>query len=373
MIRKSFRGSPWLPLLTVGIIIALLFIFIYATVFMFAEPGGVPEDKGAAGDISGGEGTVGSGDSSEIQASLEEEKYICLAIGKDEVSGLSDVIMLVSFDTKNMKANIIQIPRDTYFRSSEGSYRKINGAISSLGGIEAFAEALESALGIDIDYTIQFSLDAVGTLVDLLGGVTVKIPADMDYDDPSQNLHIHLAAGEHLLDGEGAKQFVRFRSSYVRGDIARVDAQKIFMSAFAGKLTTGVSILKIPAIINVMLDDVKTNMAFSECLSFAQKGMSLKLSDVSMITLPGNDARTQIDSGAWYYIINRAASYEVVNTYLNFSGSPLEESEFDKARIFTSEAYPHFEEIYYGDGYTIKEYRADDINKNGIGISVTDK
>ncbi len=388
VIRKTNRSYTLLPLPVIGIMITALFLLIYATVFVFAKPSEVAgtsrltkEGSGLFGD----DYTAGSNSCNRdngIETGVEESSvpdaehgktYVFLAAGRDEVSGLTDVLMLVSFDTENLKVNVVQIPRDTYFRCTKRTYRKINGAAEALGGIDKLAEALEAALGINIDYTAQFSLDALGKMVDLIGGVPVKIPYEMDYEDPYQNLYIHLDAGEHILNGDDAKQFVRFRAGYVRGDIARTDAQKIFMAAFVKKLTTGVSILKIPSIINVMLGDVKTNMTFTECLEFAQKALKVKTTDVIMITLPGNDARTKVDSGAWYYIINRIAALEVVNKYLNASDAPVAEEMFDKERLFTNEEYPQFEEIYCGDGYSIQEYRADEINENGIEISITDK
>jgi LCP family protein required for cell wall assembly len=378
VIRKNYNRVSLLPLSVIGIMITALFLFIYATVFVFANPDKTVMKNGITGKSNdgvgfyAGDGTAENGTDSAGEASEKHGTYIILAAGNDEVSGLTDVIMLVAFDTENMKINVVQIPRDTYFHYTDRAYRKINGASSALGGIDKFAEALETSFGINIDYTVQFSLDAFGRMVDLIGGVPVNIPYEMDYEDPYQNLYIHLDAGEHVLDGEDAKQFVRFRSGYVRGDIARTDAQKIFMAAFVNKLTTGVSILKVPSIISVMIDDVKTNMTFAECLGFAQKAMAVKTTDVVMITMPGNDARTDV-SGAWYYIINRSAALEVINSYLNTSGIPVTDETFDSGRLFLNKRYPQFEEIYNSDDYSITEYRANDINENGIGINVSDR
>ena len=38
--------------------------------------------------------------------------------------------------------------------------------------------------------------------------VTFDVPIDMNYDDTSQNLHIHLKAGEQKLDGDKAEYFI---------------------------------------------------------------------------------------------------------------------------------------------------------------------
>lgn len=375
MIRKPERSPSLLPLPLVGLFVSILFIIIYTTIFAFAQPDGTKLRPAYNDEKPGGTETTADADTTigvtESTSALSKSGTITfLALGRDEVSGLSDVVILAAFDTENMKLNVVQVPRDTYFRATEKTYRKINGASSALGGAGAFAEALENALCIEIDYTIQFTLEALGKVVDHIGGVPVSIPSDMDYDDPDQELSIHLEAGEYTLDGEGAKQFVRFRSGYIRGDIARIDAQKIFMAAFIRRLTEGVGIMKIPGLISLLMDDVSTDLSFSECLSYVQKALSLKTSDVTMVTLAGADVRTQIDSGAWYYIINREAALAAVNKYLNKSGTPVGELEFDLERRFTDKSYPHYTEIYAGSGYTTQEYRADDINKNGIGIGL---
>lgn len=381
MIRKN-DGSPSLhsiPL--IGLFISILFIVIYTTIFAMAKTdgrtvGAIRSDESILHGGSAAEGgAVGALDSGTTPEALEtlstEGAFTVLAVASDEVSGLNDVVMLVSFFPENMRLNIVQIPRDTYFRATDRTYRKINGGVSALGGIEAFADSLGEALGIKIDHTVHFTLTALGKLVDQVGGVPVSLPYDMDYEDPSQELHIHLAAGDHLLDGEAAKQFVRFRSGYIRGDIARIDAQKIFMAAFLKRLTEEVSIFKIPGLIGIMIDDVSTDMSFSECLSFAQRALFLKAENVIMVTMCGADVRTQIDSGAWYYVINREAAVMTVNSYLNTTGRPVSVDNFDPELRFTDGDYPHYNTIYYGEGYEIIEYRADDINENGIGIGLT--
>jgi LCP family protein required for cell wall assembly len=368
------RPGSRLPLSFVALLISFLFVVIYTVVLMYAKPGHEGghykffPDSTKPSDTDSGV-VMGTSDTAEPDAG-HGSTYIYLAVGKDEISGLADVIMLISFDTENLKINIVQIPRDTYFNCTRRTYKKINGAIGTLGGIDKFAAELEAALGIKIDHTVEFTLSALGELVDLVGGVTVNIPHKMEYSDPDQNLYIYLEPGEHLLDGDKAKQFVRYRSGYARGDIDRIDAQKIFMAAFIDKMTT-VNILKLPAIIKLMLNEIKTDMNFSECLSFAKKALSVKLSDVVMLTMPGCDIRTE--AGTWYYIINRRAAISVVNSYLCSGNAPVASEQFDAARRFTNESYPDFEAIYYDCEYNIEEHRADEVNEKGITIPVTDQ
>ncbi len=59
--------------------------------------------------------------------------------------------------------------------------------------------------GLNIKYYVTIDTAALRHLVDAIGGVTFNVPINMDYDDSSQDLYIHLKAGEHLLNGEQSR------------------------------------------------------------------------------------------------------------------------------------------------------------------------
>lgn len=356
MILRNGDKPRVLPLVIVAAAIVAAFIITCGLVLYFAHDGGETGVGGAAG---------GS-----LPAAAErpdaDGRYVFLVAGRDEVSGLTDVLLLVDFDTSAGRVSLLQLPRDTYFNCTSGSYKKLNGASAALGGLRSLADRLGAALGIEIDYTAELTLEAFSHLIDLIGGVPITLPYDMDYEDPSQGLYIHLEAGEHTLCGAEAVQFIRFRSGYVQGDIGRIDAQKLFLAALARQVTEGLSPLRLPAMIGAVLGEVKTDMSAGTALSLARAAMHVELADIAMLTLPGRDARTGVDSGAWYYIMNRAAAAEVMERYFGADAAAL-----DPERCFTGAAYPHFDKIYDADDITYREYRADDINRNGIGIDLT--
>ena len=344
------------PVIILIVLVGILFIGIYATIFAFA-------------------GTTQFNASHKHNAisttsSSSANNNIFLICGKDTVSGLTDVILLAKFDPSRGEVNILQIPRDTFVSLDHSNSKKINSVSVGEGGIKNLKNLLESSWKISIDYTIEFTLEAFSHFVDLVGGIVVNVPYDMNYEDPSQNLQIHLKAGNNLLYGDSAAQFVRFRSGYVQGDLARIDAQKIFMAALAKKIATELSPFKIPAIAGALIGEINTNMSLQECLAFAKAALNIDMKNITMTTLPGKDARAQSNKGAWYYIINRAATHDVINRYFRSAENPVLLSEFDRECFFCSHAYPHFEKIYNDQNYSIKEHRADDIIKNGIDIDI---
>lgn len=344
------------PVIILIVLVGILFIGIYVTIFAFA--GNTQFDASHKHNATS------------TTSSSSANNNIFLMCGKDTVSGLTDVILLVKFNVNQGEVSILQIPRDTFVSLDHSNSKKINSVSGGESGIENLKNLLESSWKISIDYTVEFTLEAFSHFIDLIGGITVNVPYDMDYEDPSQNLQIHIKAGNNLLYGDAAAQFVRFRSGYVQGDLARIDAQKIFMAALAKKATTELSPFKMPAVAGALIGEINTNMSLQECLTFARAALNIDMKNITMTTLPGKDARAQNSKGAWYYIINRTATHDVINRHFRSTENPVLLSEFDREYFFCSHAYPHFEKIYNDQGYSIKEHRADDIINNGIDIDI---
>lgn len=89
-------------------------------------------------------------------------------------------------------------------------------------------DLLEDGLGIPVDFWAIVDLDGFSGIVDAVGGVEMDLTYDMDYEDPDQDLYIHLKKGVQTLNGDQAEQFVRFRYGYAQGDIGRVDGSESF-------------------------------------------------------------------------------------------------------------------------------------------------
>lgn len=269
-----------------------------------------------------------------------------LICGTDRASGLYDVIILAQLDMKSRAASLVQIPRDTFAAYTDGSYRKLNGAASALGGIDAFADFLEETLGVPIDRHLLIDLDCVGDIVDAIGGVTLDVPVDMDYEDTAQGLSIHLKAGRQTLDGDTAEQYLRFRSGYVTADLGRLDAQKRFVAAFLEAVKEHSSLPDLIRIVRTLYGRVTTDVPIGEAIRLISAALKLSPDRLTMETLPGEATRTGVDTGAWYYVLCRDAAHGTVDRLLNVTDTPLPAHAFDPKERFTDASYPHFEAIY---------------------------
>ena len=53
---------------------------------------------------------------------------------------------------------------------------------------------------VHADYYLRMQVDQFQQVAEALGGVDLNVEKQMDYEDPSQDLHIHLQAG-HAASG----------------------------------------------------------------------------------------------------------------------------------------------------------------------------
>ena len=269
---------------------------------------------------------------------IKERPYTILILGKDKVSGLTDVMMLASFDTENNRICAMQIPRDTYAEYSE-NHRKLNTAVKVLGGERELCKFLSNALGVHIDGYVSLELEGFRRAVDAIGGVEIELDKTLYYNDPEQDLYIYLPKGTHLLDGEKAEMLVRYRSSYLRGDLDRLDVQKRFVRAFFSKFKSSVSISSIYGIAVSLLPYIDTNIPLTSFVSLGIKALRVDDDDLGLITLPGEDVKAV--NGGSYYVMSAAPTWNILEEYF-----VTERDEIDRNRLFEHPTDENFRKIY---------------------------
>ena len=291
----------------------------------------------------------------------EDSVYNVLFLGRDNAAGLCDVIILGTINTDNGNISFMQIPRDTYFNYTEANYKKLNGAYNSLGTAATVASTLGKALGINIDFYLCLGLDAIENMVDAVGGIEINVPSDMYYNDPAQNLQINLKAGNQILNGKQAVEFIRYRSGYVTGDLGRMDAQKLFLNAFAKKVVEMANPFALYNVFKLICDNGETNVTGNDFLSIGLKCIKAKTGKVSYMTAPGEAIQSE-NSGAWYYILSAPSMRELLSSCFDSKDS------FDKENKFVDNSNKSFFDIY-NKKCEIKIYTSDDIENNKININ----
>ena len=234
--------------------------------------------------------------------------YTILLSGLDDHNGGSDTNILVAVDAAHNKIHGVSIPRDTK-AVINGKNHKINFAYNS-GGIDLLAQTLTDQLGIPVDYTVSVDLQGFVALVDAIGGVPFDVPIDMNYEDPYQDLYIHIPKGYQTLSGAEALKVVRFREGYATQDIGRMETQQNFLKAVAKKMLTMENWDKVDDFVKIFNTYVETDLTLGNLAWLGKEAISMGAEAISFSTLPSE----------WhtpYIYLDPEATLTLVNESLN--------------------------------------------------------
>lgn len=196
--------------------------------------------------------------------------------------GRTDTIIIGFIDIETKQLRALSIPRDTYVTIPGGSKTKINHAYS-YGGIPLVKSTIESNFGIEVDNYVEVDFNGFVGLVDAVDGVELDVPLRM-YNALES---IDLQPGLQTLDGSKALQFVRYREQ-VYADIGRIQRQQQFLTALAHNILSPSTIIKIPQLVNVAMEYVKTDLTAKDMLALASLASKTDLSTLEMATVPGD-------------------------------------------------------------------------------------
>ena len=261
------------------------------------EPQETEEPTDPVEEIDWGEGTRPRSDGER----KSQDYYTVLILGRDTGGGgNTDTMLLASYDVTNQKATVMSIPRDTMVNVS-WDIKRINSVYNYYGGgdrgIQYLYKEIAQLVGFEPDYQVVVEWEAVGQIVDAMGGVWFDVPRNMNYDDPYQDLHIHQEKGYRLLSGDDAMQVLRYRHDndmrygYPDGDLGRIKTQQAFLTAMVDQLLKIGNITKINQFIRVFQNNVETDLSFQNILWFAQQAVfgGLSIENVEFVTMPNKN------------------------------------------------------------------------------------
>ncbi len=247
----------------------------------------------------------------------------------------TDTMIVVNYNPKTKNINMVSVPRDTRV-TMNGKKIKINSA-HAINGVNGSIAAVENLLGIEINNYAKIDYEGFRKVIDAIGGVEMDITRNMNYDDPSQNLHIHFQKGTTVhLDGKKAEEFFRWRKNnngtgFADGDLGRIENQHKFISKVVEKVKSPSIIPKIPNILSTIPDYVETDMSPEEIIKYGYAVTKGDKSSINMITLQGE---AKYIGNVSYFIYDREKNRDIVYT-LKAGGTSQKDNntEIDKSEI----------------------------------------
>lgn len=243
----------------------------------------------------------------------------------------SDTIVILNIDNHSKSINAISVPRDSKVYISDGhGIQKINAAYA-IGGIELTKKTIEETLGIKIHNYIVINSEGVKRLIDKIGGVPIYIDQNMNYDDYSANLHIHLKKGNYVLNGEEAEGYLRFRKD-ILGDIGRVHRQQKFLNAIIEKLKSPEILKQVPEALKIANLYSRTDLNLYQMSQYVAMLSDLDLNKVEFVMLPGAPNKKGIVS---YWILDPDKTQQVINRLIYRQKPNLKNNEISIGIIYS--------------------------------------
>ncbi|WP_186577087.1 LCP family glycopolymer transferase [Aquibacillus kalidii] len=241
----------------------------------------------------------------------DKEPLNILLLGVDERStdgGRSDALMVLSLNPDGDSMQIVSIPRDTRTEIvGRGTEDKINHAYA-FGGVDMSINTVENLLDIELDYYVRMNMEGLSGMVDAVGGITVNNELDW-YDEGFYKKDYHYAKGELELNGAQTMGFVRMRHLDPDGDFGRTKRQRQVIQAVIDRGASIKSINKIDDMIEVLGDNVVTNMDFKDMQDLVLNYRDTRKSVVSYMM---QGTGTKID-GVYYLVVSAEEIEKVHN------------------------------------------------------------
>ncbi len=332
-----------------GCVLALLLVLVGGAGIWWINNVKAPELPGLSGTQNGADGM--DDDFNYINVDEEMPDYVSnqkkgvytfLVLGQSYEDTQTDMMMLVTFDTNTGSVDAMSIPRDTMV-NMDRDVKKINSAI--FGGVDNTIKWVRKTTGIQANFYVMVDWEAIGKMVDAIGGVYFNVPFRMHYVDttPETGFTIDLEPGYQLLDGEQAMGVIRWRKNnvggtYSPGDVGRMKLQQQFIRDVAYQILKPQNVTKFGTFVTIFSDHVETNLTVGNMMWFATKTLEKdSINQLAFHEMPGNYGAT-----AYSRTVGNMQSYvyfypdeliELINTYMNPYETDISLNDLDLMRI----------------------------------------
>lgn len=194
----------------------------------------------------------------------------------------TDTIMVLSVDPETDSAVILSVPRDLYVRIPGYNDDRINTALvlgaregDYLDGAALAMQTVSYNLDIPIHHFILVDFNAFVRSIDLLGGVDVDVPYEInDPEYPDMNYGydpLYIPAGRQHFDGATALKYARTRHGDTDFNRSYRQQQVLFAARQqALNLGIGEMLLRAPSLYREVEEGIRTDLSLEQMLRLAK-------------------------------------------------------------------------------------------------------
>lgn len=254
---------------------------------------------------------------------------------KDNDSGRSDAVLILTIDKQHKKIKLTSIARDSYVQIDGHSQDKLTHAYA-YGKSELAVKTLNKNFDLEITDYVTVNFFGFARIIDYIGGVTI----DVDQKEMN-NLNSTIIpeinkkglpcekikkTGKQLLTGAQAMCYSRIRK--VDSDIMRGNRQKEVLSAMFDKVKS-MNITKLPALTEMILSECKTSLSTNDIMSMGMWAVAAS-PEIVNLSIPNDNIKSsgQIIRGVWYYVYDLETAKQEIKDFIFETGNyaPVEEN-----------------------------------------------
>ena len=187
--------------------------------------------------------------------------------------------------------------------------------------------------------------EALIELVDAIGPIEYNVPIDMNYNDPTQDLHIQFKKGLQEIDGEEAEELLRFRKNddgtsfppeYGDNDIGRMRNQREFITAVIDQTVTAGNITKLGQILDIASRNLITNVDFNAIKDYLPYAVEFSTENLQTASLPGTTPDLTTTNNVSIFVVDKEETEELINSLFYPEKLESEENESSTSQSNTT-------------------------------------
>lgn len=179
----------------------------------------------------------------------------------------TDVILLLSVNTKQGTAALVSFPRDLYVEIPGWTTQRINTA-QAHGGFSMTQATFEQNFGVHPDHYVMTNFQGFKGIIDTLGGVDVTISKGLsDTCDLPQAVRGYCSVGAGVTHMNGATALWYVRARHTTSDFDRTRREQEVIQAVFAKLLTLNGLSRVPELYNMFKSSVETDLSLTDVLA----------------------------------------------------------------------------------------------------------
>ncbi|NLT12606.1 MAG: LCP family protein [Clostridiaceae bacterium] len=275
--------------------------------YTIAEPTDIPDAPPQLKDIEGNNDPIILVD----PIDPDVENILLIGIDAEDVENeghRSDTMMIVSINKNDNTAKMVSVMRDIWvYYPNRNAWSKINASYA-YGGPGQTVNIINSNFGLDIQEYIVIDFTSFRALVDLIGGVQIKLS-----EKEAEVVPDIAQSGTTTLNGKQALAYSRIRK--IDSDFVRVERQRtVLVSIFKSMRKMDPSTQF--DVVTKMLEYMRSNIP-SKDITGRLMDLALQLDEsLEQSTIPGKGMYTVHNESTWYMSLNWDKQNEALHDFL---------------------------------------------------------